>query len=382
MFVSPDSITAFLMRVNQLTLWNFRNYQEQTAVFDPDCNVIFGENAQGKTNLLEAIAYLSRGKSPKARTDRDMIAFHESNARIRAEIFARERTFQVQADFSRNQRRKLSINQVPAKNNAALTQVYHTVFFCPEDLFLIREGAATRRKFLDTALCQLRPRYAAALSIYNRSLEHKTRILRDSEQQPDLKKALPEFNEQLIQSGAVLIYYRQRFIAALDQYAAIQHQACSGGRETLALHYQTISTISQPDQITEIAVLKEQLRQHMQTHQAAEWASRLCLSGPHKDDIAVFINGQEAKRYASQGQTRTAALALKLAERQIYQNTTGEFPVLLLDDVLSELDPKRQEFVLNRITDGQVFITCCEDDRLAHLLGGKIFHVKQGTIQA
>lgn len=366
------------MRIDRLELESFRNYGRQAVDFDPRCNVIFGENAQGKTNLLEALVYLSCGRSPRARTDREMIGFDAPAARMCAQVFARDREFKVQVDLFRDRRRKMSVNQVPAKNSAALSEVYNTVFFCPEDLFLIREGAAARRKFMDTALCQLRPRYAAALAEYNRTYDHKTRILRDSEERPDLLAALPDFNEQMVRFGAVLIHYRQQFAARLNEYAVIHHRECSGGREQLAIQYKTVSSVTDP--AADIAAVTEQLRRHMDSHQAAERAARLCLSGPHKDDLLVTIDGREAKQYASQGQTRTAALALKLAEREIYKNATGEYPVLLLDDVLSELDPKRQEFVLNRITGGQVFITCCEDDRLPQLLGGRVFHVRQGQI--
>ena len=367
------------MRIDRLELDSFRNYDRQAVDFDGRCNVIFGENAQGKTNLLEALVYLSCGKSPRARTDREMIRFDAPAASLCAQVFARERDFKVKAELFRDRRRKLSVNQVPAKNSGALSEVYNTVFFCPEDLFLIREGAAARRKFMDTALCQLRPRYAAALAEYNRTYDHKTRILRDSEERPDLLATLPDFNERLVRFGAVLIHYRQQFAARLNEYAAIHHLECSGGKERLEIQYQTVSSVTDP--AADVAVLTEQLREHMESHQAAERASRLCLSGPHKDDLLVTIDGREAKQYASQGQTRTAALALKLAEREIYKNATGEYPVLLLDDVLSELDPKRQEFVLNRINGGQVFITCCEDDRLPQLLGGRVFHVEHGAIR-
>ena len=366
------------MRIDALELEHFRNYQSAAVTFDGRCNVIFGENAQGKTNLLEALVYLSCGKSPRARTDREMIRFEDSFASLTACVGAREREFRVRAELFRDRRRRLTVNQVPVKSSAELGQVYHTVFFCPEDLYLIREGAAARRKFLDTALCQLRPRYAAALSQYNRAYEHKTRILRDSEERPDLLEMLPEFNEQLIRLGAVLIHYRFQFSRRLAEYAAVHHRECSGGKEELEIRYQTVSSVTDPG--GELGELADRLRSHMESHQAAERASRLCLSGPHKDDLAVSINGRDAKQYASQGQTRTAALAMKLAEREIYRNAAGEYPVLLLDDVLSELDPRRQEFVLNRIAGGQVFITCCEDDRLPQLLGGKVFHVRQGEI--
>lgn len=366
------------MRIERLELEGFRNYGRQAADFDPRCNVICGENAQGKTNLLEAVVYLSRGRSPRARTDREMIGFQEESARLLARVASRGRSFQVQADLFRDRRRKLAVNQVPLKTGAGLGDVYHTVLFQPEDLYLIREGAAARRRFLDTALCQLRPRYAAALACYERAREQKTRILRDRDDRPDLLETLPVFNEQMVRLGAALIHYRYRFSLRLGEYAALHHQECSGGREKLEIFYQTVSSVQNPGE--EIAVLAEQLRQHMERHREAELASRQCLSGPHKDDLLVTIDGREAKQYASQGQTRTAALALKLSEREIYKNASGEYPVLLLDDVLSELDPRRQEFVLNRIAGGQVFITCCEEDRLPSLLGGKVFHVERGRI--
>ena len=366
------------MRIDRLELEGFRNYAREAVGFDPRCNVICGENAQGKTNLLEAVVYLSRGRSPRARTDREMIGFQEESARLLARVYSRDREFKVQADLFRGKRRKLTVNQVPVKTNAALGDVYHTVLFQPEDLFLIREGAAARRRFLDTALCQLRPRYAAALAAYERAREQKTRILRDFDQRPDLLSALPEFDEQMIRLGAVLIQYRHSFCLRLAEYAAIHHRECSGGKETLSLQYQTVSSVE--DSGADAGTLADRLRRHMESHREAERSSRLCLSGPHKDDLLVSIDGRDAKQYASQGQTRTAALALKLAEREIYQNAAGEYPVLLLDDVLSELDPKRQEFVLNRIAGGQVFITCCEEDRLPSLLGGRVFHVEGGSI--
>ena len=366
------------MRIDRLELEGFRNYAREAVGFDPRCNVICGENAQGKTNLLEAVVYLSRGKSPRARTDREMIGFQEESARLLARVASRDREFRVQADLYRGRRRKITVNQVPIKTNGALGDVYHTVLFQPEDLYLIREGAAARRRFLDTALCQLRPRYAAALAGYERAREQKTRILRDFGERPDLLSALPEFNEQMIRLGAALIQYRHSFCLRLTEYAAVHHRECSGGRERLELQYQTVSSIEDPG--ADISALADSLRRHMESHREAELASRLCLSGPHKDDLLVTIDGREAKTYSSQGQTRTAALALKLAEREIYKSAAGEYPVLLLDDVLSELDPKRQEFVLNRIAGGQVFITCCEEDRLPNLLGGKVFHVEQGRI--
>ena len=366
------------MRIDRLSLERFRNYDFVEAEFDPKCNVIYGENAQGKTNLLEAIVYLSCGRSPRTRGDRELISFGGKDAALRGAVFSRDRDFQLEVKLCQGRRRRITINKVAAKAGGELSQVLRTVFFCPEDLYLIRAGAAERRRFLDQSLCQLRPRYAAALAEYNRLHEHKTRILRDSEEKPDLLKALPEFNLRMCQCGAVVIGYRAQYCRRLDEYASQAHGECSGGREELSLQYKTVSTVADPE-AGDQAVF-EALLEHQKRHAQAEIAARQCLTGPHKDDVEVFLGGRSAKQFASQGQTRTAALAMKLAEREIHRNVTGEYPVLLLDDVLSELDPKRQEYVLNRISGGQVFITCCEDDRLSSLLEGKVFHVREGRI--
>ena len=208
------------MEVNELFLRDFRNYREQTVSFDSRCNVIFGENAQGKTNLLEAVVYLSCGKSPRARREQELIRFEADSASLRGTVFSRDRTFRMEASLYRGRRRRLTVNGVAAKSAAALNQVYQTVFFCPDDLYLIREGAAARRRFLDTALCQLRPRYALALAEYRRAYEQKTRILRDWEKYPDLLSALPEFNEQMVRCGAAVIQYRARYAVRLAEYAA------------------------------------------------------------------------------------------------------------------------------------------------------------------
>ena len=370
--------TAYSMRINKLTLEGFRNYRGQTLEFDPACNVIHGENAQGKTNLLEAMVYLSCGKSPRTRTERELISFDGGEARIIGEIFSREREFITDITLRAGSRRKMTVNGVAAKNASELSEVLHTVFFSPEDLFLIREGAAARRKFMDQSLCQLRPRYARALAEYHRLYEHKTRILRDREENPGLLAMLPDFNEGMCRMGAILIHYRAQYCRALDAYAAPAHGDCSGGREKLKLRYETVKTVVDPFAKTED--IAQNLRDHQQSHYHAELASGLCLSGPHKDDFLVEVNGRSARQFCSQGQVRTAALCLKLADREIHRSAVGEYPVMLLDDVLSELDPKRQEYVLNRISGGQVFITCCENDRLDRLQAGRLFHIRSGEV--
>ncbi len=366
------------MIVTGLELDFFRNYTHLEAEFDSRVNLIYGDNAQGKTNLLEAIAYLSAARSHRARYDREMIMLDVNSAFIKGGVFSRDRNFTLEAKLFRGRGRQLFSNGVKLKTAGELAGILNTVLFCPEDLSLIRAGAAERRKFLDGAICQLRPRYAQALGEYNRLYDHKTRILRDWPENPSLLQTLDDFNLRMAQTGAIIIHYRAHFIKRLRECAPAIHGEFSGGREGLELSYETVSTVTDPQRPPK--ELLPQLLEHQESHRQAEIDSRQCLSGPHKDDLAVSIGGQSAKTYASQGQTRTAALSLKLAQREIFQEDTGEWPVLLLDDVLSELDPRRQSFVLNRIRGGQVFITCCEEEKLEGLEGGKAFHIQNGKL--
>ena len=366
------------MIVKGLELDFFRNYAHLEAQFDPRVNLIYGENAQGKTNLIEAIAYLSSARSHRARYDREMIMLGVDSSFIKGEIFSRDRDFTLEAKLFRGKGRQLHSNGVRLKNAGELSGILTTVLFCPEDLYLIREGASARRKFLDSAICQLRPRYAQALAEYNRLYEHKTRILRDWPENPSLLQTLDDFNLRMAQTGALVIHYRAHFVKRLQEEAPAIHADFSGGRENLTLSYETVSTVDDP--LAGAREILPRLLEHQQSHRQAELESRQCLSGPHKDDLMVNLDGMSAKIYGSQGQTRTAALSLKLAQREIFFQETGEYPVLLLDDVLSELDAKRQSFVLNRIQGGQIFITCCEEEKLEGLEGGKAFHIKSGKL--
>ena len=316
------------MQIDRLLLEGFRNYDSQQLTFDGSCNVIYGENAQGKTNLLEAIVYLSCGRSPRTHADRELIGFDRDRARLVGHIQAREREFETEILLNRGRRRRMTVNGVAARNGGDLSQVLHTVFFSPEDLFLIREGAAARRRFMDQSLCQLRPRYAEALAEYGRLYDHKTRILRDSDEYPQLLDTLPDFNHRLCQVGAVLISYRARYVQALAVHARRAHWECSGEREELALSYQTVKTVEDP--LGPAADIAAALAEHQAQHHQAELASRLCLSGPHKDDIAVTVNGLEARHFCSQGQVRTAALSLKPVQqvrnasiKAVFKNALG-----------------------------------------------------------
>jgi DNA replication and repair protein RecF len=366
------------MIVKAIELDFFRNYVHLEETFSPGVNIIWGENAQGKTNLLEAISYLSTASSHRTRYDRELIQFGVDHAFMKAEVDARAREFTLEARLSRGLRRQLFSNGVRLRTAGELSGILNTVLFCPEDLNLIRSGPAERRRFLDACICQLRPRYAAALAEYHRLYDQKSRILKDYDEKPSLLDTLDDFNLRMAQTGAILIHYRAHFIRRLTDCAPPIHRDFSGGRELLSLRYETVGTIPNPEAPPKD--LLPRLLEHQESHRKAELKCRQCLSGPHKDDLVVKLDGVDARTYASQGQTRTAALSLKLASREIFCQDTGEWPVLLLDDVLSELDARRQSFVLNRIEGGQVFITGCEDSRPKGLEGGEVFRIHAGQI--
>ncbi len=364
------------MRVDALTLDFWRNYPHAQLAFAPGVNVFYGENAKGKTNLLEAIAYLSSARSHRARYDRELITFGVDHGFLSGEVWDGRRQVTVEARLSRAQRRQLLVNGVRLKSAAELSDSLRTVLYCPEDLFLVKAGAAQRRQFLDEHICQLRSKYAAALAEYKKLHEHKTRILRDWPENPSLLDALDDFSLRMAQTGAVIVHYRAHFVKKLQEHAPAIHAACSGRREALELTYKTVSTVRDP--LAGAKAIFEALLEHQQSHRQAELDSRMCLTGPHKDDLELTIDGQTAKEYASQGQTRTAALALKLGARELFYADAGQWPVLLLDDVLSELDTQRREFVLEHIQGGQVFITCCQEEDFP---SAKRFLVKEGQVR-
>ena len=366
------------MRLESLSLRDFRNYEALQVELDPGVNLIMGDNAQGKTNLLEAIGYLGSGRSFRAQKNSEMIRFGADFADISGKVYSQERQQSLRwVLFSGSRPRQTYRNGVKKKNAGEIAGVLPTVLFCPEDLTILKMGSSQRRRFGDHALCQLRPNYDAALTEYNRILEQKGRILKDHFDNPALLEILPEYNTRLCQVGALLISYRARFYESLGKSAAVFHNQFSGGAEDFSLEYKTVSTVSDP--FAPVSRLTEDLLNHLQGHYRAELESGQCLTGPHKDDFSVSLSGIDLKAYGSQGQTRTAAISLKLAQRELMGREFGEEPVLLLDDVLSELDPGRQDFVLNQIVSGQVFITCCEPGRFTKL--GKTIQIEKGKVK-
>lgn len=365
------------MQLNNLQLRGFRNYTELDVSFVPGVNLILGDNAQGKTNLLEAICYLSTGHGFRTRKESELLRFGAEFADLEGHVFSQGREQTLRAVlFAGRKPRQLYLGGVKQKSFANFHGLLTTVLFCPEDLLILKTGAAARRKLLDDALCQLRPGYDRALTEYNRLLEHKSRLLKDGKEFPSLLETLPEFNLRMAQVGAILIGYRANYLEKLAKCTEKYHFEFSGWRENLVLQYKTVSTVSNP--FAPRLELEQQILAHQESHLRAELESGQCLTGPHKDDFDVYLDEMSLKSFGSQGQTRTAAISLKLAQREIFRDDTGEEPVLLLDDVLSELDARRQDFVLNQIKTGQVFITCCETDRLTEL--GQVIRIEKGRL--
>ena len=365
------------MNLRQIDLQDFRNYRQLQLEFDPGVNLIVGDNAQGKTNLLDGIIYLGSGRSFRTQKSAELVRLGAEFAHLEGTVFSQEREQKLHwVLFPSGRPRQLYHNGVKKKTAGDISGVLQTVLFCPEDLMVLKTGASARRHLADNALCQLRPNYEAALGEYNRILEQKNRILKDRYENPALLQILPEYNTRLCQVGALLISYRARFFDALGKGAAVYHGHFSGGAEDFCLQYKTVSTVKDP--FAPVAELTDALQEHLENHYHAELESAQCLTGPHKDDFDITLSGMSLKAFGSQGQVRTGTISIKLAQRDLMAAQTGEMPILLLDDVLSELDPQRQDFVLNQISEGQVFITCCEPGRFTKL--GKTIGIRKGEV--
>ena len=366
------------MKIKRLAVTGFRNYEWDTIDFSSGTNVIYGSNAQGKTNLIEAVYLLAYGRSFRTRFDKELVNFSYSSSEILADLTSHEREQTVSIQIRPGLPKKILVNGVKKTANE-LSRTLNVVLFCPDDLNMIKDGAAVRRRLLDSAIGQIRPQYNEILSEYNRLFDHKTRILKDWHEKPSLLDTLDEFSDGMCRCSAKLIRYRAAYTTRLSEAAAPIHREFSGRGEELAIRYQTISTVSNP--FSSEKEIYYEICDHQEKHRRAEIESGQCLTGVHKDDLEISINDNPARNFASQGQARTAALSVKLAEREILLSETGEYPILLLDDVLSELDMKRQEFVLNRIGGGQTLITCCEDEGISSRTGGKVIYVENGRVK-
>ena len=364
------------MKVIAIKFENYRNLKNDIIQPCEGVNIIYGDNAQGKTNLLEAIWLFCGGHSFRASKDSEIIRWEENFARLEMRFFGQEREQTAKLLFN-GSKKQLEINGVEKKSAAALIEKFCAVVFSPEHLNLIKRGPSQRRKFIDSAICREKLQNAVILSKFNRVLVQRNSLLKDIYRRPSLEDTLSVWDEPLVLNGAMLIKKRMDYVEMLSQRAKSYHDGISKNSENLEIKYISSIDAEMSDSAEEIA---EKFRKKLFDNKKDDIRTGVTNFGPHRDDIEILINGKNAKAFGSQGQQRSAVLSLKLAEASVLKERMGEEPVILLDDVLSELDSKRQDFLLNELKDCQVFITCCEKSNKEQLKEGKIFLLKNGEV--
>lgn len=364
-----DRLVGKSMIIESIELKNYRNYKELHMEFNQGTNILYGDNAQGKTNILESIYVSGTTKSHKGSRDKEMIRFGEDEAHIRTMVEKNQMSYQIDMHLKKNRSKGIAINGVPIRKASELFGVLNMVFFSPEDLNIIKNGPSERRRFLDSEICQLDKIYLSDLTKYNKVLNQRNKLLKDMVFHPDLENTLSVWDMQLISYGRRIISRRRRFVEELNEIVRGIHESISGGREQLTLTYE-------PD--IEEAFFEDEL------NRAKEKDRKYCSTsvGPHRDDISFFIGDIDIRKFGSQGQQRTSALSLKLSEIELVKRCIHDTPVLLLDDVLSELDSNRQNYLLNSIHDIQTVITCTGLDEFVRnrFQIDKIFEVISGTV--
>lgn len=361
------------MKIKRLEAENFRNLKNIAVDFE-DVNIIYGKNAQGKTNLIEAIYLFTGARSFRGARDAEMIAFGSDNARLKIEFegSGRNQTAEIRTDG----KRKVKLNGVDKKSTSALSEEIKAVVFSPSHLMLIKGGPAERRKFADDALCQIKRNYSSVLKSYNRALLQRNIVLKDISISADLRSMLYVWDASLAKEGAKIIYQRQKYIEALTPFVKNIFTGISNGSEDIKIRLASDFEYEGLEQ----AEIEKNLLRILSDNQNADILNKITKIGPHRDDIEILINGKSARLYGSQGQQRSCVLALKLAEASLLYEKTGIKPAALLDDVMSELDEKRQDYILNHLKDWQVFITCCDAQNILRLKQGKTIKMENGTI--
>ena len=370
------------MTVQRLTLEHFRNYTHLDADFHSGVNVIVGENAQGKTNLLEALWLFTGGHSFRGAKDVELPRLDSSTgenqprAALALDFFTEGRSQKAQLHFEKG-RRSSVINGVNKPTGSALIGKVRAVIFSPDHLLLVKEGPVRRRSFLDGALCQLRPGYASAYHQYVRALAQRNALLKEIYQFPPQRDLLEVWDMRLAKLGAAIMAERRSFVDKMGPLATQVYEGISRGREDLVLTYAPSPGI-EPGMTT--AQWEERFLQELSRTADQDIRRGATTVGPHKDDLDITLSGLSARRYGSQGQQRSAVLAMKLAEAQTLSQLSGETPIVLLDDVMSELDQSRQDYLLNHLHGRQVFVTCCSPETVSLQETGKRFRVEAGRV--
>lgn len=371
------------MTVSSLDLFRFRNIREQHIEFSPGVTLLTGDNAQGKTNALEAVYYFAAGKSFRGVRDREAVMKEEESSRLTLqfteEAGGEERERKLELGLFTSKRKEMKRGGVTIPQASDFVGCFRAVLFCPEHLQLVKGGPQGRRAFLDTAICQLKPAYLSALSVYAKLLKQKNALLKNDVMDLRQKKELLEvLNEQIAGPDAYITAVRRDYVKKISEKAAKVIEEMTGGKERLSIAY--ISDIFEEEEADE-EELRRRYREKQKKREERELYAGLTLGGCHRDDIAITLDGEEAKTYASQGQDRSIALAMKLAEGETAKEKSGEAPVFLFDDVLSELDRSRQEYLMERTQGKQVILTSCGGENIGDAASVRKIRVREGTFE-
>ena len=357
------------MYIKKIKLCDYRNYKEAELELDEKVNILYGDNAQGKTNILESIYLCGTTKSHRGSKDRDIIRIGCDESHIKMYVKKEGLEHYIDMHLKKNKAKGIAINGISIKKSSELMGFINIIFFSPEDLNIIKNGPSERRRFMDMELCQLNGIYLDNLSRYNKILNQRNHLLKQIKSNKELMDTLSVWDEQLVKYGAEIIKARSDFIYRIKDIAGDIHKKLTGGREELLVTYE-------PD--TDIESFAEKMKKNIERDIYHQYTH----CGPHRDDLKFIANSMDIRTYGSQGQKRTAALSLKLSEIEIVKNKSGDIPVLLLDDVLSELDRKRQNYILECIKDVQTIVTCTGLEEFVNyrMSVNKIYKVENGNI--
>ena len=357
------------MIIESIELKNYRNYEELHMELNEGTNILYGDNAQGKTNILEAVYVCCTSKSHKNAKDRDIIRFDQDESHIKMQIRKNDVPYRIDMHLKKNKPKGIAINGMPIRRASELFGIANVVCFSPEDLNIIKNGPSERRRFIDMELCQLNKLYVHSLVQYNKVLVQRNKLLKELAFRPDYGETLDVWDMQLVNYGKEVMEYRGDFVCRLNEMIHGIHARLSGQKEDLKLCYEPATAAAQCEE-----ALKRSRPQDLK--------QKTTLCGPHRDDISFFVNGIDIRKFGSQGQQRTAALSLKLSELELVKQLIHDRPILLLDDVLSELDAGRQNHLLNAINDIQTIITCTGLDDFVNnrFKIDKIFKVIDGAV--
>lgn len=368
------------MHIHELTLKNYRNYDELTLTFDDKVNVIIGENAQGKTNLMEAIYVLAFSKSHRTPRDKELIQWDQDYAKIVGSVYKRKQSFPLEIQFS-SKGKKAKLNHIEQRRLSDYIGALNVVMFAPEDLNLVKGSPQIRRRFIDMEIGQIQPVYIYHLGQYQKILKQRNHLLKNLQRNQKADRTMLQvLTEQLIEHASIIIEKRFSFLELLRKWAGPIHEGISRGIEKLEIMYNASINVSEDVNREKIANIYYEKYSEIEDKEVDRGNT---LIGPHRDDLLFFVNGKDVQTYGSQGQQRTTALSLKLAEIELINNEVGEYPILLLDDVLSELDDFRQSHLLHTIQGKvQTFVSTTSVDGVKHdtLSKAELFRVESGAI--